>query len=234
MPGPTQDGALPKVAQQWALIPSSPTVGAALWLLCFQYFVAEQVARHGWSTPYSMVSNYISDLGAVACRMHAGSGLWVCSPLHRLMNASFILQGMLIFFGAVLVRSRFPAGRVWTAARWLIAIAGPGVLLVGLYPEDVNLPVHDVGAIAHFLCGNLGVALLGLAMSRWSPRTRLVGSLSVFAGLVGLTATLLFFADIDLGLGVGGMERIAAYPLPLWLTAMGAFLLSTRRSNILV
>lgn len=234
MPGPTQDGALPKVAQQRALIPSSPTVGAALWLLCFQYFVAEQVARHGWSTPYSMVSNYISDLGAVACRMHAGSGLWVCSPLHRLMNASFILQGMLIFFGAVLVRSRFPAGRAWTAARWLIAIAGPGVLLVGLYPEDVNLPVHDVGAIAHFLCGNLGVALLGLAMSQWSPRTRLVGSLSVFAGLVGLTATLLFFADIDLGLGVGGMERIAAYPLPLWLTAMGAFLLSTRRSNILV
>lgn len=233
MSGPTQDRALPKAASQRALVSSRAILGAALWLLCFQYFVAEQVARLGWSTPYSMVSNYISDLGAVACRIHAGSGLWVCSPLHRLMNASFILQGMLIFCGAVLVRSRFPAERLWTAASWLIAVAGPGVLLVGLYPEDVNLPVHDVGAVAHFLCGNLGVALLGLALLRRSPRTRVMGGLSLFAGVVGLTGTLLFFTDIDLGLGVGGMERIAAYPLPLWLTAMGAFLLRTRRSNIL-
>lgn len=204
----------------------SSTVGAVLWLLCFQYFVGEQVARLGWTTPYSMVSNYISDLGAVRCGMHLASGLWVCSPLHWLMNASFILQGVLILFGAILVRSRFPAGRLWTAALWLIAIAGPGVLLVGLYPEDVNLPLHSIGAMAHFLCGNSGVALLGLAMLRWSPRTRVLGGLSLFTGLVGLIATLLFFVDMYVGLGVGVMERVAAYPLPLWLTAMGALLLS--------
>lgn len=228
MPG-SQEDALQKAARERGLLRRSSTIGAILWLLCFQYFVGEQTARLGWTTHYSMVSNYISDLGAVRCVTHSASGLWVCSPLHRLMNASFILQGALILFGALLVRSRFPAGRVWTAALWLIAIAGPGVLLVGLYPEDVNLRLHDIGAAAHFLCGNCGVALLGFAMLRWSPRTRVLAGFSGFslsAGLLGLTATLLFFSDIYMGLGVGGMERVAAYPLPIWLTAMGALLLS--------
>src|SRR5271156_5509570 len=43
----------------------APTkVGACLWLLCFQFFVAEQIARLGWTGHYSMRRNYISDLGA--------------------------------------------------------------------------------------------------------------------------------------------------------------------------
>ncbi len=42
-------------------------LGAALWLLCFQFFVGEQIARLGWPGHYSMARNYISDLGAVRC-----------------------------------------------------------------------------------------------------------------------------------------------------------------------
>ncbi|MBC7806870.1 MAG: hypothetical protein H7145_12045, partial [Akkermansiaceae bacterium] len=38
------------------------TIGAALWVLCLQYFVVEQIVRNGWTTPYSWADNYISDL----------------------------------------------------------------------------------------------------------------------------------------------------------------------------
>jgi hypothetical protein len=41
------------------------------------------------------------------------------------------------------------------------------------------------------------------------------------SGVVGAVATLLFVQDIFLGLGIGGMERVAAYPLPIWMIAMG-------------
>ncbi len=67
-------------------------VGAFLWLLCLQFFVAEQIARMGWTGHYSMRHDFISDLGAA-------SG----SSLHCLMNGSFVLQGLLIFFGAMLL-----------------------------------------------------------------------------------------------------------------------------------
>ncbi len=105
-----------------------PVLGAWLWLGCFQFFVAEQIARWRWrgqeSGGYSMTRNYISDLGALPCTANA------CSPLHWLMNSSFVLQGLLIFFGAVLLRCLLPRS-LWR----LFAFAGAGVLLVGLVPE---------------------------------------------------------------------------------------------------
>jgi len=36
-----------------------------------------------------------------------------------------------------------------------------------------------------------------------------------------MVATMLFVSDQYLGAGVGGMERLAAYPLPLWLIVAG-------------
>ena len=91
-----------------------------------------------------MARNYISDLGAAESRLH-----WV-------MNGSFVLQGLLIFFGAVLVRGFFPARPVYRFALVLFAIAGMGVLVVGLVPEDTNARLHVQGAIAHFLAGKPG------------------------------------------------------------------------------
>ena len=94
-------------------------LGAGFWLFCFQFFVGEQIARLGWTGHYSMARNYISDLGAVRC-----GGTAACSSLHWVMNGSFVLQGLLIVFGAVLVRSfscqaRLPdrAGLVFNCGR---------------------------------------------------------------------------------------------------------------------
>ena len=215
---------------------SSSTVGAVLWLFCFQYFVGEQIARVGWDRGaaagvYSMARNYISDLGAVRCGAVLHRSGVICSPWHGLMNGSFILQGCLIFAGSLLVRRLFPRGQLCGVGLWVIAVSGLGVLAVGLAPEDVNLAVHGVGALVHFLGANVGMVLVGagLLTARGSGgwwEGEAVRGLTIFAGVLGLAGTLIFLSGNDAGLGTGWIERVAAYPLPLWLTGMGALLLA--------
>ncbi len=204
-------------------------LGAGLWLFCFQFFVGEQIARSGWTGHYSMAANYISDLGAVRCDVSAG-----CSSLHWVMNGSFVLQGLLIVFGAVLVRGLFPAKPVYRIALALLVIAGVGVVEVGAVPEDVNFRLHLLGAVANFLGGNLAMILLGWVMIRRSVcegmPLRLKSWITFALGSVGLLATLaLAFRGTPscaaLRWNAGAVERLAAYPLPLWLTWTG-FLIS--------
>jgi hypothetical membrane protein len=190
-----------------------PAVGFGLWSLCFQFFVGEQIARLGWPGPHSMTHDYISDLGAAR------------SPLHWVMNGSFQLQGLLIFFGTVLVRRFYPAKPVYRIALSLLAVAGVGVLVVGLVPEDENVRLHLMGAAANFLGGNLAMILLGLVSAKqWYGRITLV------LGSVGLLATLALMFRTGLGSEVGLVERLAAYPLPLWLTWTGLWMNGARAS----
>jgi hypothetical membrane protein len=183
-----------------------PWLGAGWWALCFQFFVAEQIARMRWPGHYSMRMNWISDLGAAN------------SPLHWVMNGSFVLQGVLISVGAILMRRLFPAKWSYRVALLLFLVSGAGVLVVGLVPEDGVVQVHRLAALVHLGAGNLAMILIGLAMVAGAARVRFRGWITLLAGLVGLTAL------VALGLGekdVGIVERLAAYPLTLWLTWTG-------------
>lgn len=153
-----------------------------------------------------MSMNWISDLGTTA------------SPLHWVMNGSFVLQGILISVGAILMRRLFPAKWSYWVALFLFLLSGLGVLVVGLVPADRVPEVHRLGAEVHLLAGNLAMVLMGLAMIAEAARTRFRGAITLLAGLLGLTALVL------LGLGekdVGTFERLATYPLTLWLTWIG-------------
>ena len=153
-----------------------------------------------------MSMNWISDLGAAN------------SPLHWVMNGSFVLQGVLISVGAILMGRLFPAKWSYRLALLLFLISGLGVLAVGLAPEDKNAEVHQVAATVHLVAGNLAMILIGLAMFTGAARKRFRGFISLLAGLLGLTAlVLLSLGEKD----VGTFERLAAYPLTLWLTWMG-------------
>jgi hypothetical membrane protein len=210
-------------------------VGALLWMLCLQYFVAEGVAILGWRGSYSLARNFISDLGALRCDVDmkelsiiAGA---VCSPLHAAMNASFLLQGLLIAGGAILARPMFPRGRLWLAGLVLIGAAGLGVFVVGLAPEDAAPRAHYAGAALNLISCNVGMAATGVAMLRWRRAARAMGFVALGAGAAGLAGLALLAARLDLGLGVGLIERLAAYPFPLWVAGMGALLL--RRGGLL-
>jgi hypothetical membrane protein len=141
-----------------------------------------------------MRRGFISDLGATG------------SSLHWVMNGSFVLQGLLIFFGAVLLHRLLPS-----IAVALLAIAGLGVLVVGLVPEDTNARLHLQGAAANFLGGNLAIILLAKRWKSW---------IAFAAGIIGLLATLAL-AFGRMGPDTGTVERLAAYPLPLILSWSG-------------
>jgi len=195
------------------------TLGAVLWLCCLQYFAAEAIAVAGWRGSYSFRHNFISDLGAAHCQIGA-----VCSPAHPLMNASFLLQGVLILGGALLVWPLLPRGPIGRLGLTLVGASGLGVFVVGLAPEDVSPSWHYLGAVENFMFCNAGAALLGAALL---SRKRTIGAISLAAGLTGLFGLACLGAGAYFGLGVGGMERVTAYPFPLWIAAMGAWLIGS-------
>jgi len=198
--------------------------GGALWVGCLQFFVSEAVAAAGFLGSYSFRRNYISDLGAMNCS--AG-----CSPLHALMNASFVLQGVLIVTGAAVVWPLFPRRALSQLALGLIAASGFGVALVGLAPEDSAPGWHYFGAAENLLFCNAGAALLGVALLREGAAPRAVGLISLAFGLVALAGLGGLAAGHDFELGAGGVERVAAYPFPLWIAGMGAWLIGATESR---
>ncbi len=79
------------------------TVGAFCWLSSAQFFIAQAWVALAWTTPFSLLQNFISDLGSTACGLsNSGTHLYVCSPRHALMNLSFVVLGLTIFVGGVL------------------------------------------------------------------------------------------------------------------------------------
>lgn len=227
----------PTSAPAAVLIPDTAStrqyIGAWSVLSVLQYFVAEAAVIAAWAgpQPYDRRAGWISDLGAVHCGIYDGRD--VCSPLNWLMNASFVMQGLGMFLGALLLTSgllcvaaragaRVEPGRrkPWLAAIWvriLIGIAGAGTMIVGLVPEDVGSGWHYAGAVMYFIAGALALLLLGTLWLRQTPLGWfvLVCGLASFAALVtgGLT-----------GLDVpepGTLERLMGYPITVGVAAAG-------------
>lgn len=205
---------------------SSIRAGAIAWIVAVQFFVTQVVVASAWSRPFSLRLDYISDLGNTACGPYpAGSTNLVCSPWHAAMNLSFVVLGITMIVGARLTRSVFPAGWVRSVAASLFAMAGVGVILVGIYPENTDNARHVVGAGVNFVAGNIAMIIYGLALAQQPERHRALMQFSLVTGTLGLLATLLFVTGQFLGLGLGGMERVAAYPMTVWQIVAGIALL---------
>jgi hypothetical protein len=54
---------------------------------------------------------------------------------------------------------------------------------------------------------------------------------ALVAGLIGLSGTVLFLQRRYLGLGMGGMERVAAWPLLIFLAVAGITFIETSRTS---
>lgn len=104
----------------------------------------------------------------------------------------------------------------------MMALAGTGTLLVALFPENSVSSFHILGAGLAFIFGNLCLLVFGASLNELSKRMRY---LSFGLGIVGLAAMGLFMAGIFGGLGIGGMERVVAYPQSIWMIAFGFYIL---------
>jgi len=208
-------------------------IGAWSVLSVLQYFAAESAVIGAWGgpQPYDRRTGWISDLGAVHCGIYEGRE--VCSPLHWLMNVSFVVQGLGMLLGALLLSSgllcvaaragaRVHAGRrkPWLAALWvriLMGIAGAGTMIVGLVPEDIGSGWHFAGALMYFIGGAFALLALGVLWLRQAG----LGWFVMVCGLVSLTALA---AGGLTGMEVpepGALERLMGYPVTVGVATAG-------------
>ncbi|MFF3915909.1 DUF998 domain-containing protein [Streptomyces sp. NPDC001852] len=185
-----------------------------------QFFVAHGIVESAWSRPYSWARNNISDLGNAHCAVQPEpEPRYVCSPEHGLMNASFVTLGMLLVVGVVFTGALWRRGAAAVVARCLLACAGVGFVLAGLAPADIHENQHVLGALLIMAMGNIGLVPAGVGLADDAP-----AALRWATGLLGATAATafgLFLSQRDLGLGMGGMERVAAFPLLVWALVIG-------------
>lgn len=195
-----------------------PLIGPAFWIASIQFFIINLVVALAWPPHYSFLNNTISDLGNTVCGDYGGR--YVCSPDHILMNISFIVLGATMIAGSALIYHEFRTS--WPSALGFsfMAIGGLGTLLVGIFPENTISGLHVLGATLPFLIGNLSMIILGLNLKM--PQSLRV--YSIVSGAVALVAALLFVTNHYLGLGTGGMERLAANLQTVWLIVFGLYI----------
>jgi hypothetical membrane protein len=150
---------------------------------------------------YSTSGNMISDLGATGPPENL-----VVQPSATIFNTAVLVCGVLIILAAFFLFRSF-------RSRALAISADHGNLHSGF-----ALLTFIVGAVAAILACRVVTAPFRY--------------FSVVLGVVSLAVLVLYFILGDssplAGLGLGGMERWVAYPILLWVTGFGGYLLGRR------
>jgi hypothetical membrane protein len=178
---------------------SARIAGTMLFLGGVQFIIVMVIAEAMYPG-YSVSRNFISDLGV--------------GPVAVLFNLSVSLLGLTAVLGAYFAQRAFRQSLV-TA---LFGIAGAATIGVGVFPETVP-SVHLFVSFVTFLSGGLS------AIAACSIERKPLNLLSILIGVLSLLALCLFATGLYLGLGPGGMERMIAYPILLWLIGFGAQLM---------
>lgn len=190
-------------------------IGAGLaWTLVFAYLLAELVTATAWKTPYSFRHDTISDLGVTTCTPNA------CSPLHLVMNATFVALGLLTVVGAIGLLDYIPHGpRKWSIVV-LAVVIGASTAATGVFPSDDGIVVHVLAVMPAFVSRHIVLILLTIWLwKNW----RMAAIWSGLCATAGLTGTVLLM----IGLQVGVTERLVFYPLPAWMAVTGTAIVVT-------
>ena|SRR5205823_4114292 len=151
---------------------------------------------------YSVSENYISDLG-----VRAGAFVF---------NSSIIVLGLAIVATSWFAFRAFK-DRILTS---VFLLAGIGAVGVGVFNEAFPLLHTLFSFIAFFFAALSAIAAFRILRAPFSY-------LSVLIGVGSLAALGLFGSKSNLGLGVGGMERMIVYPVLTWAIGSGGYLLGT-------
>jgi hypothetical membrane protein len=182
--------------------------GIILMTACLQFLLAVTIAESQYPF-YSTSQNTLSDLGALA-----GSSATI-------FNLSVILLGIM---GLVVVYLVLKSGgcRLFSSSLAVSSLAAVGV---GLFPTYTGTP-HMFFSGVVFIFGTLAVIFsyrlgLNVPIVALSLVLGLISLLSIFGFLwLGMASPL-----VEL-LGVGGAERLVAYPVLFYLLGLGGYLTS--------
>ncbi|MFI6999901.1 DUF998 domain-containing protein [Nocardia sp. NPDC050175] len=185
------------------------TAAGIAWAMTFLYLLAELVTATAWKKAYSFRHDTISDLGVTACTPN------MCSPLHLVMNATFVTLGLVTIAGAIGFRDFLPCGRRQWAIVALAIIIGLSTAATGLVPSSDGVVVHFLAVLPAFVSRHIVLILLTVWL--WKQR-RLAAVWAAVCALAGITGMIV----LAVGLQIGITERLVFYPLPTWMAVTGA------------
>ncbi len=162
---------------------------------------------------YSTSQNQISDLGATQPPNSV-----IVQPSATIFNITMIASGLLVITATYCIHRAFRSRTVTVS----LALFGIGVLGVGIFPGNYG-DLHAIFALLTFVAGGLS-AIMAYKVEKSPFRY-----FSAVLGAISLLNLLLYFvlgeSSPFAAFGLGGLERWIAYPILLWATGFGGYLM---------
>jgi hypothetical membrane protein len=194
-------------------------VGAGLMLLVSgaSVLLAIVIAEALYPAAYDSTVNTVSDLAAMR------PDDVVRQPSAAIFNVTMVVAGAAIAAAAVLLART----RVRPSAYLPVGGLGVGMALVGVFPGNTIMAVHQLVSLLAFLSGALAAVLTARLLPRALQPVQVSLGVVALASLLGyqLFGGLAFFE----ALGEGGTERLIVYPVALSLVVLGSALASSTR-----
>ncbi len=164
---------------------------------------------------YTTFKNEISDLGATRQPNSVSF-----EPSSTIFNTIMLLAGIMILVASFYQHKYFKKF-LFTIP---VMLFGFGLVGVGIFPGNVRL-YHGMASMLTFLSGGF------CAIASYKIVTLPFKYISILFGSIALlTFSMAVFASASLVsfIGIGGTERWVAYPIMLWLTGIGGYLMSEK------
>ncbi|MBP7832356.1 MAG: DUF998 domain-containing protein [Candidatus Levybacteria bacterium] len=165
------------------------------------------------SAHYSLSFNMISDLAFTRTTTHI-----IPEPSAFIFNSSLILSGLFVLLASVFIRKTQKKMLVYSSA-----FLGVSAMGIGIFPEYYKT-IHPIIAVLAFSSGGITALLFGKNIKNITISfiSYVLGSVSLLFLVIGVLLPSLIVPT----LGRGGVERIVAYPLFIWLIVAGIYYLS--------
>lgn len=164
---------------------------------------------------YTTFKNEISDLGATRQPNSVSF-----EPSSTIFNTIMLLAGIMVLV-ASFYQHKYLKKFLFTIP---VMLFGFGLVGVGIFPGNVR-PYHGMASMLTFLSGGFcAIASCKIVTLPFKYISILFGSIALltFCMAVFASASLVSF------IGIGGTERWVAYPIMLWLTGIGGYLMSEK------
>lgn len=169
---------------------------------------------------YSTSQNMISDLGATE-----PPNSIIIQPSSSIFSASMFFCGLLILAASFFIQRAFRKLKLTV----LLGLFGTGVLGVGIFNGSYG-DIHAIFALLAFLMGSL------TAIASFRVQKAPMSYFSIILGGIALLDLVFYYIMGDASpfaiFGLGGLERWIAYPILLWVTGFGGYLMGCSHSNV--
>lgn len=184
------------------------------------YFLAGSVVLMGIITAealypagYSTANSEISDLGSTV-----PPASLVYQPSASIFNGTMLVAGFMVLIATTYLHKFFRKLLVTIP----LGLFGLGLVGIGFFPGN-HVPYHNLFAMLAFLSGGVS-ALAAFKISSGPVKyiSVVFGSIALAIWFIAIFSPSTLFSVI----GDGGTERWVAYPIMLWLTGFGGYLMN--------